>query len=211
MMQTVLRTVMLDQGQIVVMASVVEESANKTGADVNVHTGDGVRRRDFVNIAAVSFAGVGAGAIVLPLIHQMNPSADVLAMASIEIDISKIEPGQAMKTSFRKQPLFIRNLTPAEIASAEKDDGATMRDPQTLEERTNGKKQFIVTYGVCTHLGCVPSGAATGEVKGEYNGYFCPCHGSHYDTAGRIRKGPAPKNLEVPEYTFLSDTKIKVG
>jgi ubiquinol-cytochrome c reductase iron-sulfur subunit len=189
------------------MASVTEESVQTA---VESHD-DGVRRRDFVNIAAVSFAGVGAVSIALPLIHQMNPSADVLAMSSTEIDLSKVEPGQAIKTEFRKQPLFVRHLTPSEIAASEKDDGASMRDPQTLEERTKGKKQYLVTLGVCTHLGCVPSGAAAGEVKGEFGGYFCPCHGSHYDSAGRIRKGPAPKNLEVPEYTFLSDTKIKVG
>lgn len=173
---------------------------------------DGVRRRDFINIAAVSFAGVGAGAIVLPLINQMNPSADVLALASIEVDVSSIQPGQAIKTIFRKQPLFVRHLTPEEIAEAEKTPLSALRDPQSLADRTqSGKKQWLVTMGVCTHLGCVPLGAAAGEVKGEYKGYFCPCHGSHYDTAGRIRKGPAPTNLEVPEYAFTSDTVIKVG
>ena len=172
----------------------------------------GVRRRDFINIAAVSFAGVGATAIVLPLVYQMNPSADVLALASIEVDLSAIQPGQAIKTIFRKQPLFIRHLTPEEIGAAKAVKISSLRDPQTLAERTKpGKEEWLITMGVCTHLGCVPLGAAAGEVKGEFGGYFCPCHGSHYDTAARVRKGPAPKNLQVPEYAFTSDTKVQVG
>jgi len=172
----------------------------------------GVRRRDFINVAAASFAGVGAVAVVLPLINQMNPSADVLAEASTEIDLAAIQPGQTIKTIFRKQPLFVRHLTPAEVASAEKVSLGDLRDPESLEQRTKaGKKQWLVTMGVCTHLGCVPLGAAEGEVKGEFGGYFCPCHGSSYDTAARIRKGPAPKNLQVPPYEFTSDTAIKVG
>ena len=173
---------------------------------------DGVRRRDFINIAAVSFAGVGAATVLLPLVNQMNPSADVLALASIEVDLSAITEGQAIKTIFRKQPLFIRHLTAKEIAEADKTDVNTLRDPQTLEQRTvGGKKQWLITMGVCTHLGCVPLGAGEGEVKGEFGGYFCPCHGSHYDTAARIRKGPAPKNLEVPTFAFKSDTVVQVG
>jgi ubiquinol-cytochrome c reductase iron-sulfur subunit len=174
--------------------------------------GDGVRRRDFINIAAVSAAGVGALAVVYPLISQMAPSADVLADGSTEVDISAIQPGQAIKAVFRKQPLFIRNLTPEEVAEAEKVDVGALREPQTLAQRTKeGHTNWLVTMGVCTHLGCVPAGTSEGEVKGEFGGYFCPCHGSHYDTAARIRKGPAPKNLEVPEYEFLSDTVIKIG
>jgi ubiquinol-cytochrome c reductase iron-sulfur subunit len=186
--------------------------SDQADQDAGITEGTSVRRRDFINIAAVSFAGAGAVAIVLPLVNQMNPSADVLAQASTEVDISAIEAGQAIKTIFRKQPLFVRHLTAAEIAEADKADPGTMRDPQTLEERTKaGKKEWLVTLGVCTHLGCVPLGAAAGEIKGEFGGYFCPCHGSHYDTAGRIRKGPAPKNLEVPQYAFTSDTLIQVG
>ncbi len=171
-----------------------------------------VRRRDFINIAAVSFAGVGAGAIVLPLITQMNPSADVLALASIEVDVAAIAPGQAIKTEFRKQPLFIRHLTPKEIEEANAVPVDSLRDPQTLAQRTQpGKEAYLITMGVCTHLGCVPLGASAGEVKGEFGGYFCPCHGSHYDTAARVRKGPAPYNLMVPEYAFQSDTLVKIG
>lgn len=182
------------------------------GAEQTAGVEDGVRRRDFINIAAVSFAGVGAVAIVLPLINQMNPSADVLALASIEVDLSAIQPGQVIKTIFRKQPLFVRHLTPQEISAADATDPSGLRDPQTLGERTKpGKEQWLITMGVCTHLGCVPLGAAQGEPRGEFGGYFCPCHGSHYDTAARIRKGPAPKNLEVPEYAFTSDTVVQVG
>lgn len=170
------------------------------------------RRRDFLNIAAVAWAGVGAGVVVLPLINQMNPSADVLAQATTEVDLSKIAPGQAIKTTFRKQPLFVRNLTPAEIAEADKVDVGSLRDPQTLAERTkDGHKNWLITLGVCTHLGCVPLGAGEGENKGPFGGYFCPCHGSAYDTAARIRQGPAPKNLVVPDYTFNSDTAVTVG
>ncbi|MBA3676807.1 MAG: ubiquinol-cytochrome c reductase iron-sulfur subunit [Sphingosinicella sp.] len=174
--------------------------------------GEGVRRRDFINIAAVSFAGVGGLALVYPLVNQMNPSADVLALASIEVDVSAIQPGQSVKTIFRKQPLFLRHLTPQEIQAANAVPTADLRDPQTLAERTaEGKPQWLITMGVCTHLGCVPLGIGPGENKGEFGGYFCPCHGSHYDTAARVRKGPAPKNLEVPEYVFASDTVVQIG
>ena len=171
-----------------------------------------IRRRDFINVAAVTFAGVGGVMALYPLISQMAPSADVLAESSTEIDIASIQPGQSIKAVWRKQPVFIRNLTPQEMAAARKVDVSSLRDPQTLGERTKpGKENWLITLGVCTHLGCVPLGAAEGEVKGEFGGYFCPCHGSHYDTAARIRKGPAPKNLEVPEYAFLSDTVVKIG
>jgi ubiquinol-cytochrome c reductase iron-sulfur subunit len=174
--------------------------------------GDGVRRRDFINIAAVSAAGVGGIAALVPLISQMAPSKDVLAESTTELDISAIEPGMAIKAMFRKQPLFVRNLTPAEIQKADAVPVDSLRDPQTLAERTKeGHTNWLITMGVCTHLGCVPLGAGEGENRGEFGGYFCPCHGSAYDTAGRIRKGPAPKNLEVPEYVFTTDTKIVVG
>ena len=174
--------------------------------------GDGVRRRDFINVAAVSVAGVGGAALLYPHINHLNQSADVLALAQIDVDLSAIQPGQAIKTIFRKQPLFVRNLTPQEIAAANAVDVASLRDPQTLAERTKeNHTNWLITMGVCTHLGCVPLGAAEGEPRGEYGGYFCPCHGSHYDTAARIRKGPAPLNLEVPDYEFTSDTAVRVG
>jgi ubiquinol-cytochrome c reductase iron-sulfur subunit len=181
-------------------------------AVAQVEADHSLRRRDFINIAAVSFVGVGAAAVVLPLVTQMNPSADVLALASTEVDISKIAPGQAIKTIWRKQPIFVRNLTPNEIAEANAVKVSDLRDPQTLAERTKpGKENWLITLGVCTHLGCVPLGVGGGENRGEYGGYFCPCHGSHYDTAARIRKGPAPINLVVPEYAFTSDTVVTIG
>ncbi|WP_082701041.1 ubiquinol-cytochrome c reductase iron-sulfur subunit [Erythrobacter sp. YT30] len=173
---------------------------------------EGVRRRDWIHIAAISTAGVGGAAVVFPLVAQMAPTADVLAASTTLVDVSSVEPGQAIKDVFRGQPLFVKRLTPEEIAAAKADDGANMRDPATLEERLGeGNEDILITLGVCTHLGCVPLGAGEGENKGEFNGYFCPCHGSHYDVAGRIRKGPAPTNLAVPEYSFQSDTVIRVG
>ncbi len=173
---------------------------------------DNPRRRDYLSIGAVAFAGVGAGVIALPLIGQMSPAADTLALSTTELDLAAIEPGQAIKATFRKQPLFVRNLTPAEITAANAVAVSDLRDPQTLAERTKeGKANWLITLGVCTHLGCVPLGAGEGENKGPFGGYFCPCHGSAYDTAGRIRSGPAPTNLHVPEYAFTSDTTVTIG
>ena len=188
------------------MATLEEKYAGQVEADHSL------RRRDFINIAAVSFAGVGAAAVVLPLVTQMSPSADVLALASTEVDISKIATGQAIKTSWRKQPVFVRNLTPKEIAEANAVKLSDLRDPQSLADRTKpGKENWLITLGVCTHLGCIPLGTADGENRGPYGGYFCPCHGSAYDTAARIRTGPAPTNLLVPEYEFTSDTVVTIG
>jgi len=173
---------------------------------------DGVRRRDFLNVAAVSFAGVGAVVAIMPLFVQMAPSADVLALSTTEVDISKVQPGQGIKVSWRKQPVFVRNLTPKEIAEANAVPLSSLRDPQTLAERTKpGKQNWLITLGVCTHLGCVPLGIAEGENRGPYGGYFCPCHGSQYDTAARIRQGPAPKNLMVPDYEFTTPTTVTIG
>ena len=173
---------------------------------------DGVRRRDFINVAAVGAAGVGGVAVLLPLISQMAPSRDVLAESTTELDVSTIEVGQGITAVYRKQPLFVRRLTAKEIAQADAVPLSELRDPQTLAERTKeGKKEWLVTMGVCTHLGCVPLGITSSENRGEFGGYFCPCHGSQYDTAARIRKGPAPKNLEVPDYVFDTDAKITVG
>jgi ubiquinol-cytochrome c reductase iron-sulfur subunit len=168
---------------------------------------DDPNRRDFIHIAA-GVAAIGAAAgLVWPLIDQMNPSADTLALASVEFDLTKVAPGQQVVIKWRGKPLFVRNRTPAEIAKAIKDDGASLKDPQPDEARHKpGKAQWLVLVGTCTHLGCVPTFGG-----GEYGGWFCPCHGSHYDTSGRIRKGPAPLNLQVPDYAFLSDTKVKIG
>jgi ubiquinol-cytochrome c reductase iron-sulfur subunit len=173
---------------------------------------DGVRRRDFLNVAAVSFAGVGAVVAIAPLLVQMSPSADVLALSTTEIDISKVQVGQRIKALWRKQPIFVAHLTPKEIAEAQAVPISSLRDPQTLAERTHpGKLNWLVVIGVCTHLGCIPLGTGEGENRGPYDGYFCPCHGSQYDTAARIRAGPAPRNLAVPDYKFETPTTLLIG
>ena len=173
---------------------------------------DGVRRRDFLNVAAVSFAGVGAVVAIAPLFVQMAPSADVLAQATTEIDISKVEVGQRIKALWRKQPIFVAHLTPKEIAEAQAVPVSSLRDPETLQQRTHpGHLNWLIVIGVCTHLGCIPLGTGEGENRGPYDGYFCPCHGSQYDTAARIRAGPAPRNLVVPDYKFETPTTVLIG
>ncbi len=163
-------------------------------------------RRDFIHIAAASAAGGGVVAVVWPLINQMNPSADTLALASIEVDTAKAAPGQQTIVKWRGKPVFIRNRTEAQIAAARKDDHADLKDPATDASRVKpGHENLLILVGVCTHLGCVPN------LGGEFDGWACPCHGSIYDASGRIRKGPAPKNLEVPEYAFTGPTKVKIG
>ncbi len=167
-------------------------------------------RRDFIVVATYAMGAVGAGAFAWPLIDQMNPAADTLALASIEVDVSKIAEGQSITLKWRGKPVFIRHRTKAEIEEALRDDALDMRDPQIDGDRVQ-KPEYLVVLGVCTHLGCVPLGQKIGEIRGEYDGWFCPCHGSHYDSSGRIRKGPAPTNLEIPPYAFLSDAVIKIG
>lgn len=177
------------------------------GANPDTHGADDPSRRDFIHIAAGAAAVGAVVGVAWPLIDQMNPAGDTLALSSIEFDLNKVAPGQQVVVKWRGKPLFVRNRTAAQIAAAVKDDGAGMPDPQADEARHKpGKAEWLVLVGTCTHLGCVPTVGG-----GDYGGWFCPCHGSHYDTSGRIRKGPAPKNLEVPEYAFLSDTQIKVG
>lgn len=167
-------------------------------------------RRDFLNIAATTTTAVGGAVFAWPIIDSMNPSADVLALASTEVNIDGIEEGQAITLKWRGKPVFIRHRTQAEIEEAKNVDVASLIDPQADTDRVQ-KDKWLVMIGVCTHLGCVPLGQKDGEPKGEFGGWFCPCHGSHYDTSGRIRKGPAPRNLEVPQYAFTSDSVIKVG
>ncbi len=171
------------------------------------HPTDDPTRRDFIHIAAAAAAAGGVVAVVWPLVDQMNPSADTLALASIEIDISRVLEGQQAVVKWRGKPVFVRHRTAAEIAAARSDDAAAMKDPQPDIARVKeGKDAWLILVGVCTHLGCVPNFAT-----GSFGGWFCPCHGSVYDTSGRIRQGPAPTNLEVPAYDFLTDTRIKIG
>ena len=167
-------------------------------------------RRDFIVVATYAMGAVGAGAFVWPLIDQMNPAADTLALASIEVDVSKISEGQSITIKWRGKPVFIRHRTPSEIQEAAVVSTDDLRHPEGDDARAQ-KPEYLVVLGVCTHLGCVPLGQKVGEVRGQYGGWFCPCHGSHYDSSGRIRKGPAPLNLEVPPYSFLSDQVIRIG
>jgi ubiquinol-cytochrome c reductase iron-sulfur subunit len=174
--------------------------------------GEAVTRRDFLFVATGATAAVGAAATVWPFINNMNPAADTLALASVEVSLNGIEAGQAIKVSWRGKPVFIRHRTPEDIKAAQDTDWQKLPDPEADARRVHkGKDAWLILVGVCTHLGCIPLGTSQGETRGDYNGWFCPCHGSHYDTSGRIRKGPAPKNLEVPEYTYLNDTTIKIG
>ncbi len=164
-------------------------------------------RRDFMTLTASSAAAVGAACVAWPLVDSLNPSADVVALSSVEVDISSIEPGQTMTVKWRGKPVFIKNRTTEEIAAAKQVQMSELIDPETDGARVKeGYENWLVTIGICTHLGCVPLAN-----KGEYDGWFCPCHGSHYDNSGRIRKGPAPLNLEIPPYEFISDTKIRIG
>ncbi|MEH6664767.1 MAG: ubiquinol-cytochrome c reductase iron-sulfur subunit [Brevundimonas sp.] len=169
--------------------------------------GQDATRRDFIHIAAgAAMAGAGVAA-VWPLINSMNPAADTLALASIEFDLSKVQEGQQVVIKWQGKPVFVRYRTPAEIERARADDAASLPDPQTDAERVvEGHEQYLVLVGSCTHLGCVPTFGT-----GDFGGWFCPCHGSHYDTSGRIRRGPAPANLVVPTYEYLNDTRIRIG
>ena len=162
-------------------------------------------RRDFLYVATGAFGAVGAVFAAWPLIDQMNPDRSVLALSSTEVDISNIAIGQSITVKWRGKPVFIRHRTAAEITKAENTRLSILPDPQADKNRVQ-KPQWLVMVGICTHLGCIPLGQ-----RGDYDGWFCPCHGSHYDTSGRIRKGPAPSNLAIPPYTFLSSTKIRIG
>ena len=164
-----------------------------------------VKRREFIFTATYAVGAVGVGAAIWPLIDQMNPDASVKALASTEVDISNVEKGQSITVLWRGKPVFIRRRTEEEIAKARDVNVDELKHPERDEDRAKDP-EWLVMLGVCTHLGCVPLGD-----KGEYGGWFCPCHGSHYDTSGRIRKGPAPTNMEVPKYEFVNANTIKIG
>jgi len=163
------------------------------------------KRRDFLFTATYTIGAVGIGATIWPLIDQMNPDSSVKALATTEVDISGVELGKTITVLWKGKPIFIRRRTQEEIKEASAVDLKDLKDPQKDSDRAKNP-EWLVMVGVCTHLGCVPLGN-----KGEYNGWFCPCHGSHYDTSGRVRKGPAPNNLEIPEYEFLDNNTIKIG
>ncbi len=164
-------------------------------------------RRKLLTATAYTAAGIGATCALLPFIDSMNPSKDVAALASVEVDISNIKVGEEKKVMWRGKPVFIKRRTAEEIESAQKVQLSELKDPQLDSDRVKpGKEEWLITIGICTHLGCIPLGG-----QGEFKGWFCPCHGSQYDTSARIRKGPAPKNLEIPPYEFISNTVIKIG
>jgi ubiquinol-cytochrome c reductase iron-sulfur subunit len=193
-------------------------------ADLASHPVEEPNRRDFIVILAQAFVGVGAAVALWPFIHQMNPDASTQALASIEVDLSPVKQGQAITVSWRGKPVFIRNRTAEEVEAAKAVKLTELKDPLArnaalpdrapatdLNRTKKDKENWLVLIGICTHLGCIPKGQSMGDARGDYGGWFCPCHGSHYDTAGRIRLGPAPENLYVPTYEFVSDTMIKIG
>jgi ubiquinol-cytochrome c reductase iron-sulfur subunit len=205
-------------------AADVADSTHVTPAQFPLPEEEDPSRRDVIMIAAGGFAAVGLGLGLWPLLDMMNPDASALSMATTEVDLAPVAEGQAVTVMWRGKPIFIRHRTKKEIEEAKAvllDDlpdplarNANLPDnaPATDENRAGKNREpWLVMIGICTHLGCIPKGQAIGDPKGEYDGWFCPCHGSQYDSAGRVRKGPAPQNMAIPPYAFLSDTKVKIG
>ena len=182
-----------------------EDTTNK-----NQDTSIDEEKRDFLYITTTGLALAGGAVTGLALINTMNPAKDVLALSTTEVDLSPLEEGQNLTVMWRGKPIFIRHRTLEDISSAKNIDVEGLNHKETDQSRVKNPK-WLVVVGVCTHLGCVPLGQKVGDSKGEFGGWFCPCHGSHYDTSGRIRKGPAPLNLEIPPYEFVSDDIIKIG
>ena len=195
-----------------------------TSSDPSMLPAEDPSRRDVILIGAGAFAAIGGAAMLWPLLDQMNPDASMLSLATTDVDIAPIEEGQAITVMWRGKPIFIRHRTAKEVEEAKTvklDDlidplarNANLPDdaPATDENRAAPEREpWLVMIGICTHLGCIPKGQAVGDYKGEYHGWFCPCHGSQYDTAGRVRIGPAPQNMYIPPYSFTSDTKISIG
>ena len=168
------------------------------------------KRRDFLQLSTISIGAVGTAAFIWPFLKSMNPAEDTIALGTTEVDVSAIEEGQSVTVKWRGKPVFIKHRTKKEINEAREVNLIDLRDPQKDEDRVL-KPEWLIVVGVCSHLGCIPLGQKESDTKGDFNGWFCPCHGSHYDHSGRIRKGPAPSNLEVPNYKFLSDKVIRIG
>jgi ubiquinol-cytochrome c reductase iron-sulfur subunit len=200
------------------LADTIQDTMKSPGEE------DEPTRRDVILVAAAGFAAVGAAAALWPLLDQMNPDQSALSLATTDVDLSHIEVGQAIMVMWRGKPIFIRRRADDEIAAAKSVPVDDLPDPlarnanlpdnaPASDENRAGKDRepWLVMIGICTHLGCIPKGQSVGDNKGEFGGWFCPCHGSQYDTAGRIRVGPAPQNMAIPPYAFLSDTKIKIG
>jgi len=188
------------------MAETMSATAHPSG-----HAPD-AGKRDFLKLVAGWSAAIGVGAIAWPIIDSMNPAADVLALSSVEVELAPIAVGSGITVLWRGKPMFIRHRTPEEIKAAEDVKLSDLIDPQADADRVKaGHTQWLVVIGICTHLGCIPLGNKPTDPRGEWGGYFCPCHGSQYDTSGRVRHGPAPLNLALAPYEFESDTKIKIG
>jgi len=171
-----------------------------------------VTKRDFLQLVALAGAAVGTGAIAWPLIDSMNPSQDVLALSSIEVDLTPVVVGQGITVMWQGKPIFVRHRTAQETKAAQDVQVSQLIDPQADSARVKaGHDEWIIVVGICTHLGCVPLGNKPSDPRGDWGGWFCPCHGSQYDTSGRVRHGPAPANLPVPPYAFETDSKIKIG
>ena len=173
-------------------------------------TGGDETRRDFLYLATGTMAVAGTGLAIWPLIDSMNPAADVRAMQMVEVDLAPMQLGQRISVKWQGKPVFINYRTPEEIARAKADDTAELIDP-ALDSTRVQREEWLIAIGICTHLGCVPLGQRAGDPRGKYGGYFCACHGSLYDLAGRVRKGPAPRNLDLPPYVFLEDALIRIG
>ncbi|MFD1623345.1 ubiquinol-cytochrome c reductase iron-sulfur subunit [Azospirillum griseum] len=186
------------------------QTTHPPGTGGHAASGDGSNRRDFLYLATGAVGVVGAASAAWPFISSMNPAADTLALASIDVDLAPVAEGQAITVTWRGKPVFVRHRNAKEIEQAKTVNLGELRDPVADEARVK-KPEWLIVVGICTHLGCVPLGQKVTDPRGDFEGWFCPCHGSHYDTAGRIRKGPAPANLVVPTYAFTSDTKIRLG
>ena len=183
-----------------------KKTASKSSASEKQSPND-QSKRDFITLAAGATAGLGAACVGVPIVSSMTPAKDVLALSSTEVDISGMSPGEQKRVMWQGKPIFVKRRTEEEIKEAEAAELSELPDPQADSDRVKeNKKEWLVVVGVCTHLGCIPT-----DGTGDYEAWFCPCHGSHYDTSGRIRKGPAPKNLPVPPYEFVNDTTIKIG
>ena len=196
----------------------------ETSTDPSLLPDDDPSRRDVILIGAGAFAAIGGAAVLWPLLDQMNPDASTLSLSTTDVDIAPIEEGQAITVMWRGKPIFIRHRTAKEIDEAKEVKVDKLIDPLArnanlpedaeatdANRAASDREPWLVMIGICTHLGCIPKGQAVGDYKGEYGGWFCPCHGSQYDTAGRVRVGPAPQNMYIPPYAFTSDTKIKIG
>ncbi len=181
-------------------------SANDKKAETNKEE----TRRDFLHVSTITIGAIGSATFMWPFIKSMNPAEDTLALGTTEVDISNIEEGQSITVTWRGKPVFIRKRSKQEIAEAKNVKLSNLPDPEKDSDRVK-KEDWLILVGVCTHLGCVPSGQKVSDKKGDFNGWYCPCHGSHYDTSGRIRKGPAPDNMEVPPYKFLNDNTVLIG